>query len=415
MKTGKIVAGLAIVVLSLVVMGSMASAMSQNHVDVNVGTGAKYTAVAYGNGTFMVVWYNATGAYLNATVINSTTGNVIKTGTIATDIYTYNGKPSIAPKVAYIGGNNTYLISWVTSNKYLKAIGVNTELQVTIPETIINDTSGVSYKGFAMAVGDNKAFFVWSNSTYQLRGRFINDTFTGNSFNITNTKAVYQQNPWISYDPTTNNFMVTWINVTENSTGSKFYNITGKIYNGDTMDNVSETIIIANAFATDSSYTSPTVCGGDGYFFETFVNYSTPYNITGRIYYASNGTPKSPAFLIGNSYYYGRSPMPAIYNGSAFIVVWSNSTESILARGYDNNGSPQATYTIYNGTNGGNPNIAYDQEDDSYYVVWTEYTGGSYTIDSAVYSSDITVPELNLFIPVLAVVAVGLYAMNRKH
>ena len=41
MKTGKIVAGLAIVVLSLVVVGSMASAMSQNHVDINVGTGAK--------------------------------------------------------------------------------------------------------------------------------------------------------------------------------------------------------------------------------------------------------------------------------------------------------------------------------------------------------------------------------------
>jgi len=417
MKTEKIIAGLAVLVLSLVVLSSMSSAMSPRANSPNMSNAYKYTAVAYGNGTFVEIWYNATGSYLNATAINSTTGNVVATKTLSTDVYTYNGKPSIKPAIAYISDNDTFIVAWVNSSNYLEAMGVDSSLNIKMPETTINDTTGVSYKGFAFAVGADKAFFVWSDNNKQLEGRFINDTYNGSVFKITNFNSVYQQNPWIAYDPATHNFMVTWVNVTQNSTGTKFYNVTGKIFSGDSMSSVTRDILIANAYADHSSYTAPAVSAGNGTFFVTYVTYISPYNITGVTYSASDGSKISGPFHIGTTYKYGRSPMPTIYDGKEFVVIWSNESENIFATTFDANGNSGNTQLIYNGTNGGNPEIAYDYDNGVYFLSWTEYnsTTSTYSISASIWTSDEFVPELNFVLPVIAVVLVGMAILRRKH
>ncbi len=415
MKTGKIIAGLAVLVLSLVVLSSMSSAMNLQATNANIGVGSKYMATAYGNGTFVEIWYSPDGKYMNATAINSTTGAMITTKTISQDVYTYNGKPSIKPVIVYVG--DAFIVAWVNSSKYLEAIGFNSTLAITIPETTINDTTGVSYKGIALAAGADKAFFVWSDSSYQLEGRFMNDTYHGSVFRITNFDSVYQQAPWVAYDPATNNFMVTWVNVTQNATGTKFYNVTGKIFNGDSMSAVTGDILIANAYADQSSYSTPTVCGGNGTFFVTYITYLSPYNINGVTYSASNGNLVSGPFLIGTTYKYGRSPMPTVYDGNGFVVAWSNSSESILATSFDINGNAGTSQVIYNGTNGGNPVIAYDYDNGVYFFSWTEYnsTTKTYSLSSSIWTSDEFVPEFNFVLPVIAVVLVGMAILRRKH
>ncbi len=412
MKVRHLVAGFAIVILSVIIFSSFASAMSVRTTDISVGNGAKLTAVAYGNGTFMEVWYSYDGRYMNATVVNSTTGAVIKTGTISTDVYTHYGVPTIRPAIAYVPDSDTFVIAWVNSSSYLEAIGVNSTLDVTFPETTINDTTGVSYKGIAMAAGADKVFFVWSDSSYHLEGRFMNNTFTGPVFRISNFDSKYQQNPWIAYDPGTNNFMVVWVNYTA------YYNITGKLFNAETMSNVTGDILIANAYADSSSYTAPTVSGGNSEFFVTYVTYYSPYNITGKIYSATSGDLIEGPIHIGATYYHGRSPMPSVFNGNAFVVTWSNSTEAILARAYSTDGSPYTdVQIIYNGTNGGNPNIAYDPDDGMYYFSWTEYQGSGtpYALSASIWSEDEFIPEFGLIAPVAAIAIVGIIIARRRH
>ncbi len=415
MKTGRIIAGLAVLVLSLVVLSSMSSAMTPRATNANVGRGYKNIAVAYGNGTFVEVWYSADGKYMNATAINSTTGAVIATNTISQDVYlSPYGKPSIKPAIVYAG--DSFIIAWVNSNKSLVAEGVDSNLNTNINETTINDTTGVSYTNIAIAAGADKVLFVWNDTNNQLEGRFMNNTYNGTVFRITSFNSVSQQTPWVAYDSKTNNFMVTWVNVTKNSTGTKFYNITGKIFNGDSMSAVTGDILIANAYADQSSYTTPTVAGGNGTFFVTYVTYLSPYNIHGVTYSASDGNLVAGPFLIGSSYKYGRSPMPSVYDGTNFVVAWSNATESIIATTYDIHGNAGTSQVIYNGTNGGNPAIAYDSDNGVYFFSWTEYISHKpYNIDASLWTSDEFVPEFNFALPVIAVALVSMAILRRKH
>ncbi len=405
-----ILGSLVVMAIAILVASSFGAAMNLQATNASVGSGAKYIAVAYGNGTFVEVWYSYDGKYMNATVINSTTGTVLKTGTISTDIYTYNGAPSIKPAIAHIPDTDTFLIAWVNSTNYLKAIGVNSNLDITYNETTINDTSGVSYKGIALAVGGGRAFFVWSDSSYHLEGRFINDTYTGPVFRISSFDSE-QKSPWIAYDPMSDNFMVVWINHTA------YYNVTGKIFDASNMTPITGDITIGDAYADQSSYTAPAVSGGAGMFFVTYVTYTSPYNITGKIYDAATGNLNVGPFLIGATYYYGRSPMPAVFDGNNFVVAWSNATESILATTYSPNATALNTQIIYGGTNGGNPIIAYDDANRIYFFSWAEYqgSGNPYGISASLWTYDEFVPEFGMMVPVLAVAALGFLVFRRMH
>ncbi len=406
-----VLGSLVVIAVAIVVASSFGAAMNLQATSANIGSGSKYTAAAYGNGTFMEVWYSYDGKYMNATVINSTTGTVVKTGTISTDVYTYNGAPSIKPAIVHIPDTDTFIIAWVNSSNYLEVIGVDNTLNITYNETTINDTTGVSYKGIAVGVGGGRAFFVWSDSSYHLEGRFMNDTYTGPVFRISNFDSE-QKSPWIAYDPMSDNFMVVWVNHTA------YYNITAKIFDATNMTPVTGDITIADAYADQSSYTAPAVSGGAGTFFVTYVTYSSPYNITGKIFDATSGNLNVGPFIIGTTYYYGKSPMPSVFDGNDFVVAWSNATESILATTYAPNGTALNTQVIYSGTNGGNPTIAYDDTNNIYFFSWTEYQGSGtpYGINASLWTHDEFVPEFGMVAaPVLAAVVLGYVVLRRRH
>jgi len=149
-------------------------------------------AVAYGNGTYVEVWYNMTGAYMNATAIDANTGVILKNATLATDVYTYSGAPSIRPAIAYDPVDKDFVVAWVNSSKYLEAMVIDSNLNVLMPEFNVNGTAGVSYKGISLAYGNGYFFVVWSDSNYQLEGRFMAQNYTSNVFRITNFTS-YQQ------------------------------------------------------------------------------------------------------------------------------------------------------------------------------------------------------------------------------
>ncbi len=414
MKFGKIMVGLAVFVTAIVALSTFASAMTLEMHEGSMGTGAKYMAVAYGNGTYVEVWYNATGAYLNATAIDANTGIIEKTQTLSTDVYTYNGAPSIKPAIVYDYADGAFVVFWVNSSNYLEGIAIDSELNVVNPEFTVNETYGVSYKGMDAAYGNNTILVVWSDSSKQLVGRFINRTFNGAEFRITQFTSVYQQNPWVGYDNVSKRFMVVWTNVTENSTGTKFYNITGRIIGvGDV--NYTGDMIIGNAYATGDSFTAPVVTGGGDCFLVNYVEYGSPYGIISMLYNSKGTLIKN--MVISNTYKYGKSPMPAIYNGSVFIMAWSNSSESIVSAPIYTNGTMGMPKVIYNGTNGGNPVMTYSPDNKTYFFSWTEYNKATaYGLSYAVLTTGEYVPELNMVAPIFAALLVGAVVLvRRKH
>jgi len=415
MKTIGILAGLLVIAIAL--SGSFAAGMGFKASNVSVGSGSKYMAVAYGNNTYVTVWYNYTGAYLNATAINAADGTVKGEKVISTDIYTYNNAPSVPPAIAYDDKDKAFVVMWVNSSRYLEAVVIDSNLNVIRNEFTVNDTTGVSYKGIALGYGGGKFLAVWSDSSYHLEARFMNRTYNGTVFRITNFNGKEQKSPWIGYDESSNRFMVTWVNVTQNATGTKFYNISGKIIDAASENFVTGDILIADAFTDQSSYTAPTVSGGAGEFFVTYVTYISPRNITAKIY-DSNGNMVAGPINIGNTYYYGRSQMPSVYTGSNFTVVWSNSTEAILAQSYSTDGTPLGEpRVIYSGTNGGNPHIAYSSDDKTYFFTWTEFQGSGkpYILSGAIWTVSEFVPEFNLAIAVGVTAIVGMVVIRRKH
>ncbi len=409
MKLVNTIAWVAVVVLSFLVMSSMTSAMSVEAAKV-VGNGSKHIAVAYGNGTFVEVWYSYDGAYFNATAINSTTGGIVKTKTISKDVYIHNNHPSINPAIIYIPGLNGFMVTWVNSTNYSEAMVIDSNLNVVYPEMTVNDSTGVSYRGIAVGFDGKKVLFVWSDSNGYLEGRFMNDTYQGNAFRIS-TYNSEQKYPSIAYDSHSGNYMVVWVNHTSE------YNITGKIINANTMQPISGDIPIATVQSSSDSFTSPYVAAGNGEFFVTYVNYNSPYNITAKIFDSNGSLITNKPISIGTTYKYGKSSMPVTFNGTDFIVAWSNENESIITTSYNLNGTMVTSKVVYNGTNGGNPVIAYDSDNKGYFFGWTEYQGSGkpYKLSSTILTNDEFVPEFNFVAPILAVAAVSLVIVRRKH
>ena len=311
---------------------------------VDIGEGAKYIRVAYGNHTYVAVWYDYDGKYFNATAINATTGVIEQERTISTDVYTHYNAPSIAPAITYDPDDGVFVVLWVNSSNYLEGIALDSNLNIVYNEFTVNKTYSVSYKGISIAYGDEKFFIVWSDSNYHLVGRFMNKTQNSTEFRISSYNSE-QKSPWITYDSNSNQFMVVWVNHTG------YFNVTGRLINAETEEFTGAEILIGDAYTDDSSYTAPTVSAGNGKFFVTYVTYFSPYNVTGKIYDATGNLVTSTPIEIGNTNSYNnRAPMPSVYNGSVFTVVWSDSGQSIKAKSYNPDGSVAvAEQVIYDG------------------------------------------------------------------
>ncbi len=426
MKYGKMFSGIVVLIAGIMAISAFASAMTvemhQGMISTNV---AKYTAVAYGNGTYVELWYNATGAYLNATAIDASTGQIVKNATISTDVYTSYGVPKINPEIAYDPVNKVFLVAWLNSSNCLEAKVIDSNLNEVMGEFNVNGTVGISHSSnFAVAYGNNTFLFTWevysstSPDKYQLVGRFVSKENMSNVFRITSYSSYSQTNPSIGYDPVTKRFMVAWINKTKVSTTQYYYNITARIIDSNDA-NYTGDIYVGNALEKLlSSYpycycSSPAVTGGAGHFVVTYTS-GLKYELNAT-FYSANGSMVAKVNVGHITGYSGSAPMPAIFNGSAFVMAWANYSGYIVSQAFYPNGTAATQMKIiYNGTNGRNPQVTYSPDNNTYMFSWAEYNRASYGLGYSVVSSDEYVPEFNWALPIMATLMVGAMVIIRK-
>ncbi len=389
--------------------------LNYRSVNTDIGKAYKQPTVCYG-GYFVVAYYNDSG-YLNVTSINPSTGNQVQgfPKTISTDVDKYR-RTAIASDGAY------GLIVWrLNSNhslygQFLNGTGFP---DPTRPAFQINDSATtVGSTDFDVVGITNQGAFVvvWSDSSYHNHYLVIKDSSpvqmgsVGSISSDTNSHARNQ----IGYDPTSGNVMVVWRRY--NSSG--IYNITGRVFsvniNTLSLSPATGDLTIASGMADNTYYDYPSIAGGNGYFFVGYTDDNSPYNISGRIIGANDGS-MTPIFKIDSTGSYGRSFLGIAYNGTDFVVTWTNSNYDIVARNYDTGGNPTTNVVTIAGTsdNEETQDVAYAPSQKTYYFVWYDYSNkhdyGSLWTESEY------IPEFTWILPVISVVFAGVFLLRRKH
>ncbi len=380
--------------------------------NMDLGNGNRQPTVCY-SGYFVVAYYNNSGM-LNVTFIDSTTGNLVSGPyTISTNVDKYR-----RTAITYDGEN--ILVVWRSStNKSLFGRILNYNGSTISREFIINNSATtVGATDFdVVGIPQYKIFvIVWSDAGYHNHYRIIQDTNPvkmGNVGSLSDDTKSHARNQ-IGYDSFTGNVMVLWRRY--DSTG--IYNVTGRIFRVDsknlTLSPVTNDFTVGDGVTSKTQYDYPSIAGGGGYFFVAFTNYHSPYEVYGRIVNASDGSMDS-VFQIGSTGYSGRGYTGIAFNGTNFVVVWTNGDYNIVARSYDLSGNPTTAIQMIAETSHREetPDVAVDTTDRTYYFVWHDYTSGRNY--GSLWRGDVFVPELSTIILIAVPASIILILKRRKH
>ena len=378
-------------------------------VQQDFGAGYKNPQVVPG-GEFFVVGTVSYGK-LSIILINGTDGSINSTFGPVSDVNSWYFRIAVDPEnkaVLIVWNNGTYL-----NGTYLY---VNSTGEI-VKSTNFTVASGVGTTSFGLAYGDGVFFVVWSDSSFKNFGRTIkfnpadpDNPTLGTIFGISDDSHSHASN-FVAYDNVSNKFLVLWRNYS-GITG--LYNITGRLF--DSSGNaLSGDILVANGVAANTKYDYPTAEGGSGDFFVAYVNVNSPYDIHGVMLNAADGSVGTP-FTIGNTYKYGASFTGIAYNGTGYIVTWTNESSDIVAMKYDVDGNAQLSKPLtVAGTSDSEEwqDVAYNNETGTYYFVWYDYT--SKHDYGSLWTEDELVPELNAVLPILVVALVAIIFYRRKH
>ncbi len=395
-------------------LGGITATSAYRTVNTDIRKGYKQPTVCF-SGYFVVAYYNDSG-YLNVTSINSTTGNQVSgfPKTISTDADKYR-RTAIATDGAYD------LVVWrLNSNGSLYGKFLNTDGSIDSNRSTfqINDSAITVGRTDFDVVGIprlNMFVVVWSDGGYRNHYRVINDTTpvsmgkVGAISNDTNSHARNQ----IGYDSTTGNVMFVWRRL--NSTEDNTYNTTGRIFNintsNHTLSPVTDDFTIGDGCAANTQYDYPSIAGGGGYFFVTYTDSKSPYNIYGRVVNANNSS-MTQTFEIDSTAASGKSFLGVAYNGTDFVVAWTNSSYDIVARNYDSGGNPTTEIRTIAGTSDSEEtqDVAYDSSHKTYYFVWYDYTNGHDY--GSLWTESEYIPEFTwILMPVIALL--GAFTIRR--
>ena len=379
--------------------------------NINLGDGYKQPTVCY-SGYFVVAYYNSSG-YLNVTSINTTTGEQVSGPyTVSTDVDKYR-----RTAIAYDGEN--ILVIWRSgSNKSLYGRFLNNDGSPNSGEFRINNSNtNVGSTDFDVIGILNYGLFVvvWSDAGYNNHYRIIHDTNPmkmGSVGSLSSDTKSHARNQ-IAYDPSTGNVMVVWRRY--NSSG--IYNISGRIFSVDsenlTLNPITNDFTIGNGVSNNTKYDYPSIASGGGYFFVAFTDYNSPYGIYGRVVNASNGLMGS-IFQIGSTGYSGRGYLGISFNGTNFIVTWTNENYDILARNYDTSGNPTTKIQTIAGSSHREetPDVAVDTKNGMYYFVWYDYTSSQDY--GSLWNKSGPIPELGVFLPIVVIGVASLVIVKKR-
>jgi len=115
---------------------------------------------------------------------------------------------------------------------------------------------------------------------------------------------------------------------------------------------------------------------------------------------------------LGNTAKYGVSFIGIAFNGTGFVVVWTNSTYDIVSNEYSTDGTPAySTPRTIAGTSDDEEwqDVAYS-DGDTYYFVWYDHDDGH--VHGSFWTADEYVPELNPM--VIIILALGVVVVLRR-
>ena len=342
---------------------------------------------------------------LTVTFINATDGSIENTFNPA------NNVDSWYFRIATDYYNKVLLVTWLNGT-YINGTFMYNGSSGIVKTANFTIASDVGNTAFGLAYGAGKFLLVWSGSNNHNHGVFItyNSSDPDNpkisaSFDISADTHSHADN-FVAYDNDSNEFLVLWRNYS-GQTG--LYNITGKLF--DVEGNaITGDITIADGVANNTKYDYPSAAGGPGVFFVSYVNYNSPYDVHGVI--IDKGGNLKNSFLIDHSSKYGVSFTGIAYDGSNFIVDWTNSSYDIYAMVYDTNGRDMLSEPLVISNTADSEewqDVAYNPNTDSYYFVWYDYTAKH---DYGAMWNHSEIPEFSAFLPVLIVV-VAVIAIER--
>ncbi len=378
-------------------------------VNQDFGTGYKNPQVVSAGDFFIVGTIDYGKISIN--LVNSTTGEINSTFTPVTDGYSWYFRIAVDPV------NKALLVAWMNASNLLNVTFLYMDSTGAIVKTT-NTTiaTGIGTTGFGVAYGDGKFLIVWSDSSNANYGRTVvfnttdpNSPILGTTFQIS-TDTHSHANNFVAYDNVSKTFLVLWRNY---SGVTGLYNITGKLFDTD-MSAVTGDLLVANGVAENTKFDYPSAEGGPGKFFIAYANANSPYQVYGVIMDGSNGLLGEP-FQIGTSAQYGVSITGVAYNGTGFVVAWTNESYDIVSMEYDTSGNaaysqPRAIAASSDSEEW--QDVAYNDKTETYYFVWYDYTAKHDY--GSLWTKSEYVPEFGALIPILAVVFVAIL-VRRRH